>query len=130
MNRLALHPLEDEVSEPESDCIHHGGAALDAASSTECRRSYRFWDTVSFAYGRHPSRPSARGVDARLSRSVVRTPTHRRVENGLLTRRRMLLRFASKVSFRRCFSPRRNDTMTRSERHLLPCSWHWGLSSS
>ena len=103
-NRLALHPLEDEVSGPESDCIHRWQC---------CPRCIRLsvrrnvgglvrWNTVSFAFGRHLSRPSAQGVDARLSHSVVRTPTRRRVENGLLTG--MLLRFGSKVSLRRCFS--------------------------
>ena len=103
-NRLALHPLGDEVSGPESDCIHRWQC---------CPRCLRLsirrnvgglvrWDTVSFAYGRHPSRPSAQGVDARLSHSVVRTSTRRRVENGLLTG--ILLLFMSKVSLRQRFS--------------------------
>lgn len=67
MNRLALHPLEDEVSEPESDCIHRW-QCCPRCSRLNVRRNVGGlirWDTVSFAYGRHPSRPSAQRVDER-----------------------------------------------------------------
>ena len=67
MNRLALHPLEDEVSEPESDCIH-SLQCCPRCSRLNVRRNVGGlirWDTVSFAYGRHPSRPSAQRVDER-----------------------------------------------------------------